>query len=139
VTLVSKGISNEAKGSFLTLEDVFHLIPPEHLTENSVFIKIDIERSEFRVLPDVVRFQEYLSGFVVEFHDLDILWINFTELMNRLLVDFDLTHVHGNNFCGLIPNTATPKLLEITFLKRGLPAESRGSPARAPTTIRSPG
>jgi len=120
VRFVAKGISSETSGSFLTMSDVFHLIPQGNLTENSVFIKMDIEQSEFRVLPDLLKFRDYVAGLVVEFHDLDILWPNFAELMSKLNEDFEVTHVHGNNFCGLIPNTATPKLLEITFLKRSL-------------------
>jgi len=120
VQFVAKGISSEASGSFLTMSDVFHLIPQGNLTQNSVFIKMDIEQSEFRVLPDLFKFRDYVAGLVIEFHDLDILWTNFAELMNRLNEDFEVTHVHGNNFFGLIPNTATPKLLEITFLKRPL-------------------
>jgi len=120
VRFVAKGISSEASGPFLTMSDVFRLIPQDSLTENSVFIKMDIERSEFRVLPDLFKFREYVAGLVIEFHDLDILWTNFAELMSKLGEDFEVTHIHGNNFCGLIPNTDTPKLLEITFLKRPL-------------------
>ena len=120
VQFIAKGVSSEANGSFLTMSDVFHLIPPGNLTESSVFIKMDIEQSEFRVLPDLFKFRNYVAGLVLEFHDLDILWPSFAELMRRLNEDFEVTHVHGNNFGGLIPDTATPKLLEITLIKRAL-------------------
>jgi hypothetical protein len=116
----AKGISSEKSDSFFTMSEVFNLISREKLKENSIFIKMDIERSEFRVLADLLSNQEHVSGLVVEFHDLDILWTNFVELMNRLKEHFEVTHIHGNNYCGLIPTTTTPKFLEITFLKKSL-------------------
>jgi hypothetical protein len=114
----AKGISHEKTQSFVTIGDVFQLIPREDLKENSVFIKMDIEQFEFRVLPELLNFEEYVNGMVVEFHDLDMLWANFVELMDRLSAHFEVTHIHGNNYGGLIPNSTTPKVLEITFLKR---------------------
>ena len=137
IIFVQKGASNETKGSFLKLEDVFHLIPSNKLTRDSVFIKMDIEQSEFRVLPDFLKFRDYLAGFVIEFHDLDILWTNFIRIMDKLLVDFEITHVHGNNSCGLIPKTTIPKFLEVTFIKRALLADQRST--HEPTSYPIPG
>jgi hypothetical protein len=128
VRFCSKGISNEKSGDFITLEDVFHMLPPEILSGNSVFIKMDIEQSEFQVLPDLLRFQEYVNGVAVEFHDLDALWPSFVEIMDKLKVNFEITHIHGNNYAGLIPNSMTPRVLEITFLKKNLIQEKE--PAR---------
>lgn len=120
-----KGVSNERSRQFATLEDVFRMIPQDDLCGNSVFIKMDIEQSEFRVLPDVLKFQEFVNGMVVEFHDLDILWPVFVDLMERLKAYFEVTHIHGNNFGGLIPGSTTPRTLEVTFLKKDLIQEER--------------
>jgi hypothetical protein len=124
----SKGISNERSPSFVTVDNAFRMISPEKLPENSVFIKMDIEQSEFQVLPDLLKFQESINGMAVEFHDLDLLWPTFVELMNKLKAHFEITHIHGNNYGGLIPNSQTPKVLEVTFLKRNLIQEKH--PAR---------
>jgi hypothetical protein len=121
VRLFSRGVSNASSPKFFTINEVFQMIPPDQLdVENSVFVKMDIEQSEFRVLPDLLRFDKCLGGMVVEFHDLDILWPNFLNLMNQMRAKFEITHMHGNNFGDLIPNSRTPKLLEVTFLKRDL-------------------
>jgi hypothetical protein len=120
-----KGISNEKDQRFVTLDDVFQMIPREELAENTIFIKMDIEQSEFRVLPDLSKFEKYVNGMVIEFHDLDILWPNFVELMNKFKNCFEITHIHGNNFGGLIPDSTTPKVLEITLLKRSLVREEQ--------------
>jgi hypothetical protein len=120
VRFYSKGVSGENSERFVTLDDAFQMISPAALPENSVFIKMDIEQSEFRVLPHLLKFQECINGMVVEFHDLDILWAKLLELINVLKAQFEITHIHGNNFDGLIPNSKTPKVLEITFLKKSL-------------------
>jgi hypothetical protein len=117
------GISNEKGQRFVTLADAFQAVPRENLAENSIFIKMDIELSEFRVIPDLLKFVDYINGMVIEFHELDLLWPVFEEQMDTLKRHFELTHVHGNNYGGLIPNSTTPKVLEVTFLKKSLVRE----------------
>jgi hypothetical protein len=120
VQFFSKGISNEGSEQFVTLKDVFQMIPQDNLSENSVFLKMDIEQSEFRVLPELSNFEPIINGMAIEFHDLDITWPSFVALMSSLQDRFEVTHIHGNNFAGLIPDSSVPKVLEITFLKRAL-------------------
>jgi len=119
----AKGISNEKNGDFVTLSDIFQMLPRQGMEGNSVFIKMDIEQSEYRVLPEMLNFKEYINGIVVEFHDLDILWSSFVELVNSLRPYYEITHVHGNNHGSLIPGSNVPKALEITFIKKNLISE----------------
>jgi hypothetical protein len=51
------GISNQKSAEFITLIEAFQLIQIE-IPENSVFVKMDIERFEFRVLPDLLNFEQ---------------------------------------------------------------------------------
>jgi hypothetical protein len=44
---------------------------------------MDIERSESRVLHDLLEVHRYLSGMVVELHDLDMICSNFLELLTN--------------------------------------------------------
>jgi hypothetical protein len=124
VHFYATGISNEHAGSFITFGEALQLVSPKEIPENSVFVKMDIELSEFRVLPDLLQYQKYVNAMVIEFHDLDILWTKFAELTERLKTNFEITHIHGNNYGGLIPQSRTPKVLEITFLKKSLIKES---------------
>ena len=119
VHFYSQGISNQKSAEFITLAEAFQLIPME-IPENSVFVKMDIEQFEFRVLSNLLNFQEYINGLVIEFHDLDILRSQFVELSRQLKAHFEITHIHGNNYGGLILNFRVPKVLEITFLKKTL-------------------
>jgi hypothetical protein len=67
VHFFSKGVSNEKSPHFFTIGEVFQMIPADQLVENSVFVKMDIEQSGFRVLPGLVKFGKYLTGLVIEF------------------------------------------------------------------------
>lgn len=123
VHFYQKGISNEKNGDFVTLSDIFKMLPCQGLGSNSVFIKMDIEQSEYRVLPELWNFKEYINGIVVEFHDLDILWNNFIEIVESLRPYYEITHIHGNNHSSLIPGSNVPKALEVTFVRKNLISE----------------
>jgi hypothetical protein len=125
VHFYQRGIWSELVPQFLTFADAFRLIGSEHVPDDSVFVKLDIEQSEFRVIPSLLSFTRYINCLVIEFHELDILWPQFMELVRTIQADFQITHVHGNNYAGLIPNSRIPIVLEITFLKKQLINESR--------------
>ena len=91
VRFFPKGISNEKNDQFITFTEAFQLISPAKPPENSVFVKIDIEQSEYRVLPAILSAQHYINGMVVEFHDLDILWGEFLEITQQLTQYFEIT------------------------------------------------
>jgi hypothetical protein len=130
------GISNGNPARFITFTQAFQLISSDEIQENSVFVKMDIEQFEFRVLPDLLKFDRYIGGLAIEFHDVDILWTKFVELTENLKAHFEITHIHGNNWGGLIPNSEIPILLEITFLKRNLIGEEQ--PVRETVTYPIP-
>lgn len=63
--------------------------------KNSIFLKLDIEGCEYDCLPDILKYQKFLSGFVIEFHEIDRNLdkiINFVNKCSHILV-----HVHANN------------------------------------------
>jgi hypothetical protein len=61
-----------------------------------------------------------LTGMIIEFHDLDILWEPFEKIMRRAEKEFILTHVHGNNYGSLVPGSSVPMGIEVTFVHRSL-------------------
>jgi hypothetical protein len=97
--------------------------PPLLISDFSVFIKMDIESWEYRVLPQLVPFFDKVNGLVVEFHELDIAEKKFEEIMDMLLKQFYVAHIHANNKSGhnsspLIYSTNLPRVLEITFINK---------------------
>lgn len=103
----------------------------------SVFAKIDIEGSEYRVLPAIIEHADLFTGLVVEFHDTDICAELFNEQMAELRRCFRVVHVHGNNYGDLSIDGTLPLTLEISFAHRGI-----ASPARtahpAPSAVPGP-
>lgn len=81
--------------------------------ETPVFIKMDIEGSEYRVLNDLLKCSSNVSGLVVEFHDVDL----HEEKILNFLKEFPLTliHIHSNNCDQLVDSCGDPITLELTF------------------------
>jgi hypothetical protein len=84
------------------------------------FAKIDIEGSEYRILPWIIDAADSFTGLVVEFHDTDICANIFNAQIAKLLRRFVIVHVHGNNFGDLAVDGSLPLTLEITFVHRGI-------------------
>jgi hypothetical protein len=58
----------DAKSSkHLTLQEILSDIDKEN-----IFLKIDIEGSEYRLLDDLIANENKISGLVIEFHDVDL-------------------------------------------------------------------
>lgn len=82
---------------------------------NDIFLKIDIEGSEYRILSDILKLQNNFSGIVIEFHDIDIHQKTIEKFINE--IDLDLVHIHPNNFGGVDKN-GDPIIIELTFSKK---------------------
>ena len=85
-----------------------------------VFAKIDIEGSEYRILPWIIGAADLFTGLVVEFHDTDICADIFNAQVTQLLDHFQIVHVHGNNYGDLAIDGSLPLSLEITFVHQSL-------------------
>ncbi len=129
------GISNEKRGPFVLFDEVIQNLPDD-TAPHSVFLKIDIEFSEYRIMDDVFRYSHLFSGMAIEFHELDIVGEQFNRIMLEAKKDFIVTHVHGNNYDSLIPGSNIPKGLEITFIHRSL---EPGEPVLSTRTYPLPG
>lgn len=87
--------------------------------DNSVFCKLDIEGSEYELIDGICESSALISGLVIEFHDLENRYAQFTVALNQLKRDFYLVHNHPNNFAGVGEN-GIPRVLEITFVSKNL-------------------
>ena len=84
------------------------------IKSNLIFLKIDIEGFEYRILDEILFYQNKFVGLIIEFHDIDYhkdLIKNFIEKFNLSLV-----HIHPNNN-SLIDHNNDPTCVEITFEK----------------------
>ena len=81
---------------------------------NNIFFKIDIEGSEYRILDELIKIKNKITGIVIEFHDSDLHLPKIENFINN--IGLKLVHIHPNNFRGL-DKFGNPYLLELTFDK----------------------
>ena len=82
---------------------------------NKIFLKIDIEGSEYRVLDDLIRYQDKITGLVIEFHNIDL---HIQKILNFLKnFKLNLVHIHGQNPGGedYLDCNGDPTQIELTF------------------------
>ena len=82
---------------------------------NKIFLKIDIEGSEYRVLDDLIRYQDKITGLVIEFHNIDL---HIQKILNFLKnFKLNLVHIHGQNPGGedYLDGNGDPTQIELTF------------------------
>jgi len=80
----------------------------------SVFLKCDIEGSEYRILSDIISYQDLINGICIEFHDVDVNLEKIENFINEF--NLKLCHIHANNYSGETP-TGIPVCIELTFTK----------------------
>ena len=93
-----------------TLDDIL-----KNKTEKNIFLKIDIENSEYRLLDQILLYENKICGMVIEFHDCDIHLEKITNFLNE--TSLTLVHVHANNYAPIRLDDKLPITLELTFSK----------------------
>lgn len=98
--------------------------PPKHISmrnvfltalssdKKKIFLKIDVEGSEYLILDDLIKKAHVTTGLIIEFHDCDKHLVEIEKFVE--LYPLHLVHLHANNFGG-ISNSGLPRVLEITF------------------------
>ena len=81
---------------------------------NNIFFKIDIEGSEYRILDELIKIKNKITGIIIEFHDFDLHQSRIENFIKN--IGLKLIHIHPNNYGGL-DKFGNPTLLELTFEK----------------------
>ncbi len=105
----------------------------EHGAEGSppgLFLKIDIEGSEYEVLDQLLPLSDRVLGVVVEFHRLGSRIDQFNSLLERVCGKFTVVHAHGNNYAPYLEEHAFPDTVEATFVNASLMTELAPGPER---------
>ena len=81
---------------------------------DKVFLKVDIEGSEYDILEDILKVQNKMSALIIEFHDIDKNRAVIENFIQRL--ELNLTHIHPNNY-GKLDKNNDPIIIELSFEK----------------------
>jgi len=94
-----------------SISDAFNRLGEEQFP---VFLKIDIEGSEYEILEELISLTQKISGMVIEFHQTD----KKRDLIKSFIedVDLELTHIHPNN--NRVDANGDPLALEMTFSRQ---------------------
>ena len=94
----------------------------------NLLLQMDIESSEYEVVH--ATSEECLKKFkiiVIEFHYIEKInnhyfYENFNNTINKLLLNFEISHIHANNCQGTysINGIILPTAIEVTFLRKDL-------------------
>ena len=101
---------NTDNNNYCTLSSIL-----DELNYQNIFMKIDIEGFEYRLLDTLILNQNRIAGLVLEFHDCDI----HLDTIKKFIQDFDLNlvHIHANNCLPIRLDDELPLVLELTFSK----------------------
>tara|TARA_A100001035_G_scaffold279643_2_gene281693 strand:+ start:1768 stop:2595 length:828 start_codon:yes stop_codon:yes gene_type:complete len=114
--ITSSNSKNSEKKSFITISNLIYKLNTKKIDKN-IFLKLDIEGSEWEIIEDLLVNLKYFSGIAIEVHDLNIYGSQLDNLINKFYSKkMELVHVHPNNNGGLCEKTFLPKLLELTFM-----------------------
>ena len=83
------------------------------IESQNIFLKIDIEGAEYRILESLIEQQARITGLAIEFHNCDIHLSKIEEFVGRF--QLELIHAHANNNSPVRPDNLLPLVLELTF------------------------
>jgi hypothetical protein len=94
----------------------------KRIGKENIFIKMDIEGSEYEFITNIVAHSDSIIGMVAEFHYIypranTTQRQRFVDAIRNLQKKYNIIHVHGNNF-GPVAEDNLPDTLEITFVRK---------------------
>ena len=88
-------------------------------SKHEIFLKIDIEGDEYKIIEDVYRHSDKIDLLIIEFHQTERMQIEFSTAISVLKEFFHLVHIHGNNF-DYVSTNGIPNVIECTFANRNI-------------------
>jgi hypothetical protein len=95
---------------FISLSTILNKLKDDKFSH--IYLKIDIEGWEYRLLQDLISSSDIIEGLAIEFHDVDL----HLDKIENFISKFPLTliHTHCNNYSQINENN-TPLAIECSF------------------------
>jgi hypothetical protein len=87
------------------------------VTHGAIFLKVDIERWEYRILDQILDYSSRLTGISFEFHDVDLMRPRISSFLAAMSEHFVVCWLHGNNGGG-IDDAGDPLCVELTLVRK---------------------
>ena len=113
---IDKLVGMDLEPTFISLRSIFKNVSNLHQAKR-VFLKIDIEGWEYRILNEILLLSDSIQGLTIEFHDVDLNMIRIKDFIEKF--PLPLVHVHCNNYA-IINSNKTPLAIECTFTSSGI-------------------
>lgn len=84
------------------------------IKDKKILLSIDIEGDEYKVLKNFNKYSKFIHLLVIEFHFLDKRKPAFKKIIMNLKENFNIIHIHGNNYTSFC-NDGMPITLEMTL------------------------
>ncbi|MCF2491511.1 FkbM family methyltransferase [Dyadobacter sp. CY347] len=127
VHFVNEGISTKGETKYNTLG--CH-IEKYGLTNKRLLLKMDIENAEYDIFLDDSTYihLQNVTQIIIEWHNLKNRLRDLGQILNRLKQDFEVVHIHGNNYGGTFvlynfmsnnqEDMVLPDVLEMLLVRR---------------------
>ena len=89
------------------------------IKNKKILLSIDIEGDEYKILDNINKHSKLIHLLIIEFHYLDKERSSFKRILEKLKKDFDIIHIHGNNYTSFCKD-GLPITLEMTFRNKKL-------------------
>jgi len=90
----------------------------DKIQSNKNLLKIDIEGNEYSIIEQINQNSSNIKMLIIEFHFIRSKKDLFTNSVKKLLSNFDIIHLHANNYFNLENNDTFFEVLEITFINK---------------------
>jgi hypothetical protein len=108
----------------ITLNAILNTCAPSG--EHDVFLKMDIEGSEYEIVPDIIKNHPRIRCLVAEFHRLHKRTEEFNQAIRALARHFSIVHIHGNNIGPYDETINFPITVEITWINKDILPDEPG-------------
>ena len=78
-----------------------------------VFLKVDIEGDEYKILNDIKKNSKKINFLIIEFHNLQKKLGKIKKFLKKL--DLKVIHIHANNYGGVDKHN-NPKVIELSLI-----------------------
>ena len=101
-------------GNHKDCTDINEIVNTHVKKNDKIFLKIDIEGSEYEILDQIIFLQNRIQGIIIEFHNVTKNFDVIKSFLNKISSNLNLVHIHANNYSVKEINEF-PEALELTI------------------------